>query len=197
MSRVVFIGFRNGLLQQGLQNYLLSQSFQCVSISQFANGLRIDLNIVDEFQSNTKKLAEKTPTILCKDFNNRSDVLSALHQGVKACLSIWSSYRHLDLAIDSLSTGRSYLCPVASELMCQSMGLTHTDLTPRELDVMESISVGYSSKQIARKLGVSPSTVETHRRNIMQKIGAHKAAEVTRYAMNRRPVLEDSALEKG
>ena len=56
-------------------------------------------------------------------------------------------------------------------------------LSPRERDVMALIVAGSSNKQVARELGVSPKTIESHRANLMRKVGAGSLAELVRYAM--------------
>ena len=56
-------------------------------------------------------------------------------------------------------------------------------LSPRERDVMALIVAGKSNKQVARELGVSPKTIESHRANLMRKVGAGSLAELVRYAM--------------
>ena len=58
----------------------------------------------------------------------------------------------------------------------------------REEQVLRLIADGFSSKQIARNLQIAPSTVEVHRRNIMRKIGLHKVADLTRYAIRNQMV---------
>ena len=61
-------------------------------------------------------------------------------------------------------------------------------LGDRESQVLRLIADGYSSKEIARNLHIAPSTVEVHRRNIMRKIGLHKVADLTRYAIRNQLV---------
>jgi two-component system NarL family response regulator len=58
----------------------------------------------------------------------------------------------------------------------------------REEQVLRLIADWYSSKEIARNLLIAPSTVEVHRRNIMRKIGLHKVADLTRYAIRHHMV---------
>ena len=189
MSRRVYVGLRNGLIQQGVQNYLCSHSMQCVSDRQYVSGMPVDVCLIDDVTTIEKFSEKKIPIVLCKDFGNRMDVLRSLKSGVMACVSVWASFRHLELAIDAVCVGQSYLCPEVSAVMCQSIDHCVNPLTERESDVIDWIACGLSSKQIARKLSVSPNTVETHRRNIMQKIGAHKVAEVTRHAISLRSGL--------
>lgn len=57
------------------------------------------------------------------------------------------------------------------------------DLGDREEQVLKLVAVGRTSKEIARNLAISPSTVDVHRRNIMRKLGLHKAADLTRFAI--------------
>ncbi len=56
-------------------------------------------------------------------------------------------------------------------------------LSRRERDVMELIVAGKSNKEVARALNVSPKTVESHRANLMRKVGASSLAELVQYAM--------------
>lgn len=61
----------------------------------------------------------------------------------------------------------------------------HESLTDRERAVLAQIVKGASSKEIARELGVSPRTVDFHRANILQKLGARNTAEVIRAVLSR------------
>jgi two-component system response regulator NreC len=65
------------------------------------------------------------------------------------------------------------------------------ELTPRERQVLVGIAEGLTNKEIAERLGVSVRTVETHREHIMQKLGIHTVAGLTRYAMARGLVPPD------
>jgi len=55
-------------------------------------------------------------------------------------------------------------------------------LTPREQEIMRLLAEGLSAKQVAKKLFISPKTVENHRSNIMSKLGLHSTVELIRYA---------------
>lgn len=55
-------------------------------------------------------------------------------------------------------------------------------LTPREQEIMRLLAEGFSAKEIAEKLFISPKTVENHRYNIMSKLGLHSTIELVRYA---------------
>jgi DNA-binding CsgD family transcriptional regulator len=51
-------------------------------------------------------------------------------------------------------------------------------LRPREIDIARLIAIGLTSKQIARKLGISPLTVRKHRENVMRHLNVHSLAEL-------------------
>lgn len=57
-------------------------------------------------------------------------------------------------------------------------------LTPREREVLTQIAEGASNKEVGRRLGISPRTVEVHRARIMEKIGARNAADLVRIVLS-------------
>jgi DNA-binding NarL/FixJ family response regulator len=61
-------------------------------------------------------------------------------------------------------------------------------LTPREREVVQLLAEGKSNKEIGAALGVSVHTVETHRSNIMRKLGANSLSDLIRYALRNKIV---------
>jgi two-component system NarL family response regulator len=59
----------------------------------------------------------------------------------------------------------------------------HRPLGSREKDVLCLLAQGKTSPQIAQQLGIAPSTVDVHRRNVMDKLQLHSVAELTHYAI--------------
>ncbi|HKL18834.1 MAG TPA: response regulator transcription factor [Halalkalibaculum sp.] len=89
--------------------------------------------------------------------------------------------------IESIAKGQQVFSDPIQKLITKSYlngGRTpHDSITSRELEVLQLIVEGYSSKLIADKLNISPRTVDTHRGNIMQKLNIPNAAGLVRYAM--------------
>ncbi len=56
-------------------------------------------------------------------------------------------------------------------------------LSARESEVIKLLAQGHSNKDVARQLGISVKTVDTHRTNLMRKIGLHSITELVRYAI--------------
>jgi two-component system response regulator NreC len=65
---------------------------------------------------------------------------------------------------------------------CTTKAKAPPALSPREADVVRLLAGGNSRKAIGRALDISPQTVDTHRRRLMQKLGCRSAAEVVSYA---------------
>jgi two-component system response regulator NreC len=58
-------------------------------------------------------------------------------------------------------------------------------LSPREKEILRMLAEGYSNNEIAQKLVISPSTVHTHRSNLMVKLGLNSRHELIQYARER------------
>jgi two-component system, NarL family, response regulator NreC len=89
-------------------------------------------------------------------------------------------------AIRAAARGEEYVSPsMASRLDALHRALTEDRLSAREVEVLRLIALGHTSVEIARKLHLSPRTVETHRARIHQKLGLGTRAELVRYALGR------------
>lgn len=127
--------------------------------------------------------------------SDRHSIIEILDAGAKAYVATTSSIDDLIAAIRAAAAGRVYLCQTAASEMMASVrkfrtgdGLIRGALGGREEQVLRLIADGFSSKEIARNLQIAPSTVEVHRRNIMRKVGLHKVADLTRYAIRNQMV---------
>jgi DNA-binding NarL/FixJ family response regulator len=68
-------------------------------------------------------------------------------------------------------------------------------LTPRQLDVLQLVAQGHTTRDIAHRLGISITTVETHRNKMMQRLGIHDIAGLVRYAVRVGLVTSDAGPE--
>ena len=66
-----------------------------------------------------------------------------------------------------------------------AMAVAESRLTPREEEVAELIADGASNKEVGRRLGISPRTVELHRAHLMAKLRAKNAADLVRIVLSR------------
>jgi two-component system, NarL family, response regulator NreC len=96
-----------------------------------------------------------------------------------------SAYDELVNAITAALDGRTYVAPQLAtpelERALDDAGRPH--LSPRETEVLRGMAAGRGTKEIALGLGLSVKTVETHRRNLMEKLHIFNVAELTKYAI--------------
>jgi DNA-binding NarL/FixJ family response regulator len=88
-------------------------------------------------------------------------------------------------ALRAVSRGCSYFTPWATRLLDQANDgeIPSNTLTPQERTVLQMIAEGRTSKEIAGRLNISPKTVEHYRASVMDKLGLHDVASLTRYAV--------------
>jgi DNA-binding NarL/FixJ family response regulator len=121
------------------------------------------------------------------------DVVGA---GVRGYIVKSDSDRDLVAAVEALAKHRPFFTPLATEAMLTglnsaSSGLekpepTEDRLTSREREILQLLSEGKSSKEVASVLDLSVKTAETHRSNIMRKLKIHNVTELVRYAVRNR-----------
>lgn len=142
----------------------------------------------------TRRLHARHPTlrvIALSAFVYKRFVLDMLHAGALGYLAKSAAGDELVRAIHQASQGKTYLCPEATAALAELATGQGTPtgtapvkpLGPREKEVLSLLAEGHSSAQIAAALHIAPSTAETHRRNIMRKLGLHNLAALTKYAI--------------
>jgi DNA-binding NarL/FixJ family response regulator len=151
-----------------------------------------DLNGIEA----TRRIVRDQPgmkTIALSIHADQRYVAEMLKAGACGYLLKRSAADELVRAIKAVMTGRTYLSPDVAggvvEGFVRQPGTAKDDaeafseLTDREREVLQILAEGKTTKEIAAALGVSVKTVETHRRNIMQKLDLHSVAELTKYAV--------------
>ena len=97
-------------------------------------------------------------------------------------------------AVGEAAKGKSFFSPAIAKVMLDDYvrqladkGVTdrYETLSEREREIFQLIAEARTNKEIAALLNVSPSTVETHRAHIMEKLDLHSAAEIVLYAVLR------------
>jgi len=119
-------------------------------------------------------------------------VTEMLKGGVSGYLLKDCAFEELAGAIRSVISGKTYLSPSISGVVVNGylnrvagFAPSRSVLTDREREVLQMIAEGKSTKQTALKLHISVKTVETHRRQIMNKLNIFSVAELTKYAIRK------------
>jgi len=117
-------------------------------------------------------------------------VLRALRAGCAGYLVKDSAVAELEIAIRAVARGETYLSPAVSKRVVDDYvsrtggALDPLDaLTPRQREILQLAAEGHSSKEIAQRLKLSYRTVETHRAQLMERLGVHDLAGLVRFAV--------------
>ncbi|MCK4752270.1 MAG: response regulator transcription factor [Planctomycetes bacterium] len=144
----------------------------------------------------TRQIVKEFPNIKVIALSMHSDMLyvsEMLKSGASGYLLKDCAFDELARAINTVAVGKTYLSPAISGVVVDDYlhRLTKADiadadvLTDREREVLQLMAEGKSTKQIALQLHISVKTVETHRRQIMNKLDIHTVAELTKYAIRK------------
>ena len=74
----------------------------------------------------------------------------------------------------------------AAPILSEGVKLEEVDLTSREIQIIKMVAEGYTNKEIAVLINISPRTVDTHRSNLMKKLNLHSAVDITRFAFKNK-----------
>ena len=136
----------------------------------------------------------KTRVIMLSMHSDEAYVLRALKAGARGYLVKESAEADLMTAIRTVHSGKAFFSPSVSALLVEDYVRQMRDrgvedsyelLSPREREVLQLIAEGQSNKDIANLLALSVYTVETHRGNILQKLGLHNVPELILYAVRK------------
>jgi DNA-binding NarL/FixJ family response regulator len=128
--------------------------------------------------------------IILSMHSNEEYVLRALRAGVAGYLLKDSAPSELQHAIETVARGEVYLSPRASRKVIDDYLRRHDasddplqQLTPRQREILQLIAEGKSTKDIGFLLAISIKTVETHRAQLMRRLGVHDVPGLVRCAM--------------
>lgn len=149
-----------------------------------------DLNGVEV----TRRIVTRHPAIKVLGLSNYLDrriVTSIMRAGASGYLTKDCSVEELIQAIHAATVSRTFLSPSIAAMMIkdylrQLPGNKYpasSVLTPKERDVLQLLADGKSMREIALELRISVKTVETHRRQIIEKLGIRTLARLTKYAI--------------
>jgi DNA-binding NarL/FixJ family response regulator len=148
-----------------------------------------DLNGIEATRQITSTRADARVLALSMHSDSRF-VTRMLQAGAQGYLLKDCAFEELALAIDTIAMDGVYLSPGVTGVVVRDY-MQHlstaessaTVLSPREREVLQLVAEGLTTKDIAGKLHISVKTVETHRKQIMDKLEIRSVAELTKYAV--------------
>ena len=156
-----------------------------------ADVLVLDLNMngpegIDVLRE-AKRAHPETKVVILTMHAGREYVSRALAEGADGYLLKDSAVQDLAAAIDAVMRGGTYFSPAIQQQMAEIVRDGHRQglpaLTDREREVLILIARGLSTKEIAANLDIGQRTVETHRANLMRKLGVKSVALLTQVAI--------------
>jgi DNA-binding NarL/FixJ family response regulator len=139
------------------------------------------------------KTENSLPLVVLSQQASRGQVYATLRIGAKAYVNLDADPAELLKAIEMASKDKVYLAPDAAELLvndissaiepASSSRLPSVELSRREVEIVQLLCEGLSSKEIARRLHISAKTVENHRYNIYRKCEVDSIAGLMRHAI--------------
>lgn len=211
MSRItVVLADDHHIVRQGLRALLEAESGVDI-IGEEADGLKV-VDLVERLRPHvllldvqmpglsgleiTRRVSQRglrTRVVILSMHANEAYVLEALRHGAAGYVLKDARPSEVVEAVREVSAGRRYLSPALSqhaiEAYTQKAHIAASDpyesLTAREREVLQLTAESSSAVEIAARLGISPRTVETHRENLMRKLGLHNQTDLIRYALRR------------
>lgn len=145
----------------------------------------------------TRQIIRRAPAIRVLILSMHTDeayVARALDAGAIGYLLKDSADADLIGGVRAVGAGKSFFSPAVAKLMLndhvrrlagQGVVDRYESLSEREREIFQLVAEGYANKEVADLLAISPTTVETHRAHILQKLDVHNTAELVLYAVRR------------
>jgi DNA-binding NarL/FixJ family response regulator len=159
------------------------------------NGLEVTRRIMRDLPD--------TRVLVLSSYSDEEYVQQLTEQGASGYLVKQTAANDLIKAIREAHKGNAFFSPAISKRFLDQCrdAFTHGRrpskqtgrLTSREAEVLQMIAEGRANKQIASDLGISIKTVEKHRQQVMNKLGIHDVAGLTRHAITKGIVTADRA----
>ncbi len=159
----------------------------------------ISMPIMDGLEA-TRRIHKEFPQIkiiVLTQYEDREYVLPAIESGASGFISKTAASVELTSAIRAVYRGDSFLSPSVARLLVEDYRQiaragkstdTSEQLTDREREILKLLAEGYSTREIAQMLVISPKTVERHKTSLMAKLDIHNRLDLFKYALRKRIV---------
>lgn len=158
--------------------------------------LDISMPIMDGLET-TRRIRKEFPEVkilVLTQHDDKEFVFPIIEAGARGFINKTAASSELVAGIRSLYRGDSFLSPSAARFLVEDYQLEaayrkgqdpYKQLTDREKEVFKLLAEGYSTKEIAEMLVISPKTVDGHKTRLMAKLGLHSRVEVVKYALRK------------
>ena len=213
MSKLrILIADDHGIVRQGL-HFVLESAPDIEVVGEATDG-REAVHLTEELHPNvvvmdigmpqlngveaTAQIVRRNPHVAVIILGMHTDevyLVRALGAGAKGYLVKGSADQDLVAAIRAIAAGKRFFSPVIARMLAEDYTRqlrqkqvedSYNLLTEREKEVLQLLAEGKLNKEAAGVLNVSPYTVETHRKHLMEKLNLHSTAEIVLYAVRKK-----------
>ena len=146
----------------------------------------MDINLPDKSGIDLcKEVKEKYPSVFIiglSTFNQQSFIQKMMENGASGYVLKNATQEELTEAIETVMKGKTYMSDEASQALRKNPDAKVPVITRREKEVLELIADGMTNNEIAQKLFIGVTTVDTHRKNLLAKLEAKNTASLIRIA---------------
>ena len=205
----VLLGDDHTLVREGLRRYIestdgievLGEASTGAEMVALARETEADIVVLDirmpemDGIEAARRLSEQVPetrVVMLTAYDDRHFVVEAVRAGAKGYVLKSKDAEHLLQAVRLVHDGHMVIDPelvvaLADELaVAKDRDVGAETLTEREVEVLQLLAFGYTNRDIAGRLFISPDTVKTHLEHIYQKLGANDRTAAVAEAMRRR-----------
>jgi DNA-binding NarL/FixJ family response regulator len=199
MAIKIFIADDHYMVVEGIRSMLLQEksiewmghamnAASCMAFlhQQQPDVLLLDINMPDKSGIDLcKEIKEKYPDILIiglSSFNQQSYIQKMMENGASGYVLKNASREEIVKAIESVMNGALFLSNEATITMRENKDAQIPVITRREKEVLQLIAEGLINKEIAEKLFISPTTVDTHRNSLLSKFDVKNTANLIKLA---------------
>jgi DNA-binding NarL/FixJ family response regulator len=219
----VFIADDHAIVRQGLRA-LLEAEGRCRVVGEATDGLTaidqlsrlqpqvaiVDVQLPDlnglEVARRAQSQTPGTRIVMLSMYADEPYVLDALRHGAMGYVLKGSSTADLLAAVDAVMAGRRYLSAPLNDRAIDAYTLRaaaaeqpldrYDLLTSREREVLQLAAQGFSNAEVGERLSISPRTAETHRANLLRKLGLQTQTDLVRFAVSRGLISPEARLSE-
>lgn len=140
-------------------------------------------NIQPDTLDRIKKKQPGLKTLIITDDDDSLAIKQFINSGVEGFLTKQCSPEEINSAITNITNGGKFYCHSIIDLITHHEQSHVSDLSDREMQVIRYVGKGFSSEKIAETLHVSIHTVNSHRKNVLKKLGLKSPTELIVYAV--------------
>jgi DNA-binding NarL/FixJ family response regulator len=198
----------HSLIRHGIKN-LIAKDNELLVVGEVSNGEElldylkcneVDMVILDnsmhkisgvEAARHMKKMYPWIKILMLTMHDNQQIFYNAMISGADGYLLKEDSDDQLLIAIEKLKAGKKYISPSMTddftdtvvEMYRGGKKKPYYELSKRELEILQLVVKGYTSKKMAERLGLSPRTIDHHRSNILKKMGKKNSVDLVNFVV--------------